>query len=66
MKKIAEEWLAAASLDIESIRHIIHDERLTGHVAFHAQQAVEKSLKAVLEEKGLFVPKIHSLQKLTL
>jgi HEPN domain-containing protein len=64
MGRIAMEWLEAASLDLESIRHIIHDERLTGHVAFHAQQAIEKSLKAVIEEKGLIVPRIHSLQKL--
>jgi HEPN domain-containing protein len=56
MGRIAMEWLEAASLDLESIRHIIHDERLTGHVAFHAQQAIEKSLKAVIEEKGLIVP----------
>jgi HEPN domain-containing protein len=64
MRRIAREWLEAASLDIENISHIIQNERLTGHVAFHAQQAIEKSLKAVIEEKGLNVPKIHSLQKL--
>jgi HEPN domain-containing protein len=64
MRRVAREWLEAASLDIENISHIIQNERLSGHVAFHAQQAIEKSLKAVIEEKGLNVPKIHSLQKL--
>ncbi len=64
MKAITKVWLEAASLDIESITHIIHNDRLTGHVAFHAQQAIEKSLKAIIEEKGTRVPKIHSLSKL--
>lgn len=64
MKTITREWLKTASLDLETIRHLLNDERLTGQVAFHAQQAVEKSLKAVLDENGLTVPKIHSLQKL--
>ncbi len=64
MRRIAMEWLEASSLDLENIHHILQNERLTGHVAFHAQQAIEKSLKAVIEEEGLNVPKIHSLQKL--
>ena len=64
MKQITQDWLEAAGLDIESIRYIIQDERLTGHVAFFSQQVVEKSLKALLEEKGDRVPRIHSLSKL--
>ncbi|MCX6239100.1 MAG: HEPN domain-containing protein [Bacteroidia bacterium] len=64
MRGITKEWLESASLDIENIRHIIQDEKLTGHVAFHAQQAIEKSLKASIEEFGEKVPKIHSLSKL--
>lgn len=34
-------------------------------VAFHAQQAVEKSLKAVLAERGVEFPFIHDLDGLT-
>jgi HEPN domain-containing protein len=64
MKLITREWLESAELDLENIRHILSDERLTGHVAFHAQQAIEKSLKAIIEENGFIVPKIHSIQKL--
>jgi HEPN domain-containing protein len=64
MKAITREWLESAALDLENIQHILDDERLTGHVAFHAQQAIEKSLKAVIEENGFIVPKIHSLKKL--
>lgn len=64
MKQITKDWLETASLDLESIPFIIQNDRLTGHVAFHAQQAIEKSLKATLEENGGRVPKIHSLSKL--
>ena len=64
MKEITKEWLEAASLDIESSRYLLQDERLTGHVAFHSQQAIEKSLKALIEESGDRIPKIHSLSKL--
>lgn len=64
MREITKKWLEAASLDIESITLIIENERLTGHVAFHAQQVIEKSLKALIEENGDRVPKVHSLSKL--
>ncbi|MFP4088405.1 MAG: HEPN domain-containing protein [Desulfobacteraceae bacterium] len=30
-------------------------------IAFHSQQAIEKSIKAVLEEKETLVPKIHNI-----
>lgn len=64
MKQITKDWLEAASLDIESIVYLLPNERLTGHVAFHAQQVIEKSLKALIEENGERVPKVHSLSKL--
>lgn len=64
MKQITKEWLEAANLDIESSKYLLQDERLTGHVAFHSQQAIEKSLKALIEESGDRIPKIHSLSKL--
>ena len=64
MKEITKEWLELAFLDLESIACLINDDRLTGQVAFHAQQALEKSLKAILEEFGEKVPRIHSLSKL--
>ncbi len=64
MKEITREWLELAFLDLESISRLIIDERLSGQVAFHAQQAIEKSLKAILEEFVEKVPRIHSLSKL--
>jgi HEPN domain-containing protein len=52
MKHITKDWLETADLDLEAITHIIQNDRLTGHVAFYAQQAIEKSLKAIIEESG--------------
>jgi HEPN domain-containing protein len=64
MKQITNEWIEAASTDLESIGYLLQNERLTGHVAFHSQQAIEKVLKAIIEENGDRVPKVHSLSKL--
>ena len=64
MKEVSRDWLKAATDDLETIAKIIDHEHLTNIVAFHAQQAVEKSLKAVIEEYGLEITKIHSLARL--
>ena len=37
---------------------------LTGILAFHAQQCVEKCLKAVAEERAGTVPRVHDLRRL--
>ena len=49
--EVAAEWLKAAKLDIESIGYIINVEHLTPIVAFHSQQAIEKTLKALIASK---------------
>jgi HEPN domain-containing protein len=64
MKKQAEDWLYAAEDDLKLIDKIIADESLTNMVAFHSQQAIEKSLKSVLEEYESKVPRIHNIIKL--
>jgi HEPN domain-containing protein len=64
MKKIAEEWLKSASDDLRVIERIISDEHLTHIVAFHSQQCIEKSLKAVCEEFEIEAGKIHNLERL--
>ena len=43
------------------IEKILDSEFLTHMVALHAQQAIEKSIKAVMEEKNIAVRKIHNL-----
>jgi HEPN domain-containing protein len=64
MKQITKDWLDAASMDIETVESLLKNERLTGQVAFHAQQAIEKVLKGLMEEHGDRIPKVHSLSKL--
>jgi HEPN domain-containing protein len=63
-EEIVTEWLKSAQLDLASIHYLIDKEHLTPIVAFHAQQAIEKTIKGLLESKNLRVPKTHKLQSL--
>ena len=60
-KKMALEWLKAATDDLNVIIEIRDNESLTHIAAFHAQQSVEKSFKAIFECKDKTVPKKHDL-----
>ena len=60
----AKEWLKAAYSDLRSIEHIISDSFLTHIVAFHSQQAIEKSFKAIMEDASISIPKVHKLETL--
>ncbi len=64
MKKVSEEWLKAAMDDLRVMEKISSDEHLTHMVAFHAQQCIEKTLKAVIEEYAIAALKIHNLERL--
>lgn len=61
MKRLTKEWLKAANYDLILINEIVHNNFLTQMVAFHSQQAIEKTLKAILVEKEGKAPKIHDL-----
>lgn len=61
MKKQTENWLNLAKDDLILINEIIHNESLTNMVAFHSHQTIEKSIKAILEEKETKVPRIHNI-----
>ena len=61
MKKQAEAWLIGAKDDLLTIHEIIENPLLTNVVAYHAQQAIEKCLKAVIETCAEEVPRIHNL-----
>jgi HEPN domain-containing protein len=50
MKIATADWLRSAKADLETIDAILGKPTLTAMVAFHAQQCVEKCLKALLEE----------------
>lgn len=58
MKPITKEWLDRALDDLNAIEELLKREHLT-NVA--AQQAVEKTLKAVIEELGISLRKTHNL-----
>ena len=61
MKFITGEWLKSADDDLNTIKAIVDDESLTHIVAFHSQQCIEKSFKAIVEKFELAVSKIHNL-----
>ena len=58
------EWLKAAEDDLTVLQSIGDNPEITNMSAFHAQQAVEKSIKAYLEAKDLKIPKTHKIQTL--
>ena len=64
MRKATEEWLKAARDDLNTIAEIVENAGLTNVVAFHAQQCVERCLKAVMEENEQEVPNTHDLVRL--
>mgnify|MGYP000228345391 CR=1 FL=1 len=64
MKAVTADWLRSAQTDIETIEAILGNPSLTAVVAFHAQQCVEKCLKALLEEYDIDMGKTHNLLSL--
>ena len=64
-REMAREWLNSASGDLETIGEIIDNSNLTHIAAFHSQQCIEKSIKAVLEYYEINIPKTHSILKLS-
>ncbi len=52
MKKSTKHWIESAESDIAIIERIIDAPELTHQTSFHAQQAIEKTFKAIIEEHG--------------
>jgi len=61
MRTVTLGWLESAYSDLIVIEEIIDNEYVTHMVAFHSQQLIEKSLKAILEFNSKTVPKKHDL-----
>ena len=55
------DWLRHAGSDLALSRTPADNEVLPETLAFHAQQAAEKSLKAVLLHAGIEPPRTHNL-----
>ncbi|MCL2261396.1 MAG: HEPN domain-containing protein [Fibromonadales bacterium] len=64
MKDSTKSWIFFAENSIISAKELLGTPRLTGEVAFHCQQAIEKYFKAYLLEHDKPIPKIHDLLKL--
>lgn len=65
MRSPTKEWIQQAQLDLKAAGLMLNDESLGSVSAFHAQQVVEKCLKALLEEKEMKIPRTHDLEKLS-
>jgi len=61
---LAKAWLMAAKDDLILLDDIKNNSHITNLIAFHSQQAIEKSLKAIIEYQNQEVPKTHKLQRL--
>ena len=66
MNPLSLEWVEKAARDLATARREMRarTERNYDAVCFHAQQGVEKYLKAVLQEQGVNIPKTHQLMDL--
>jgi HEPN domain-containing protein len=65
MQKLTAEWVQKAEVDVKAAQRLFQEKPpLNDPACFHCQQAAEKYLKALLQELGLPVPKIHDLDDL--
>lgn len=65
--EVVREWVEKAENDLKNAAHTVKmDEGCpTDTVCFHAQQCVEKYLKAFLVSKGIDFPNTHDIGELT-
>ena len=64
--EVADLFLRKAASDLSAARSLARDaDQNDDVVGFHAQQAVEKSLKAVLAVRSAGIPRTHDLDLLT-
>ncbi len=65
MKKLTAEWVRKADADLRAAKKLLAAKPpISDAASFHCQQLVEKYFKALLQEAGLPIPKIHNLAKL--
>jgi HEPN domain-containing protein len=62
VKQITEEWISKAEEDyLVATRELQADPPALDAVCFHAQQCIEKYMKAILQENNVEFEKIHDL-----
>ena len=60
MRKEAEAWLKIAAEDLQSAE-ILFDRKLFRPACYHAQQSVEKSLKTLIVDRDIEIPRTHNI-----
>jgi len=60
MRKEAEAWLRISAEDLQSAE-VLFERKLFRMACYHAQQSVEKILKALLADREVDFPKTHNL-----
>src|SRR5690348_490459 len=63
MNTAGSNWLAFAREDLR-MAELAYGDGIWNQVCFHAQQCVEKMLKALLADQGFPVPQVHRLSDL--
>ncbi|MBI4686797.1 MAG: HEPN domain-containing protein [Nitrospirae bacterium] len=63
MKDAVKEWMKQAKDEFNMAKYLFDGGFYKG-VCFHSQQAIEKTLKAMLLDKGWELEKIHSIKRL--
>ncbi|MBU1627558.1 HEPN domain-containing protein, partial [bacterium] len=63
MKDSVKEWLKRADEDFAMARYLLEGNYFRG-ACYHSQQAMEKSLKGRLLQKGWELEKVHSIERL--
>ena len=64
LRHVVRQWIEKADLDFDTVVHLAAEERFRNVVAFHAQQAAEKYIKATLTRHGIEFPKTHVITRL--
>jgi HEPN domain-containing protein len=62
MNRLTREWIRKAETDLRVVQLADREtEPMNDVICFHCQQSAEKYLKALLQESGQPVPRIHNL-----
>jgi HEPN domain-containing protein len=65
MKKLTAEWVKKAEDDFRVAQRLLRGRvQFPDQICFHCQQAIEKYLKAMLQEAGVPFPKTHDILQL--
>ena len=61
---LARGWLRKADSDLATASQVVSGDGPYDTACYHAQQAIEKSLKALLAYAGSEIPRTHNLEEL--